>query len=67
MTKHPIEVITSVECRRCWSRHDKERLLAACQEQLALTQIGMSIGFTREWQPSFERNAVEEITHAGKP
>ena len=26
MTKHPIEVITSVERRRRWSREDKERL-----------------------------------------
>ncbi|WP_455273659.1 hypothetical protein [Rhizobium herbae] len=25
-------------------------------EQLAITQIGMSIGFTRSWQPSFERD-----------
>ncbi len=28
MTKHPIEVITSVERRRRWSREDKERLVA---------------------------------------
>jgi len=32
MTKHPIEVITSVERRRRWSRKDKERLVAACFE-----------------------------------
>jgi transposase-like protein len=32
MTKHPIEVITSVERRRRWSREDKERLVAACFE-----------------------------------
>ncbi len=32
MTKHPIEVITSVERRRRWSREDKERLVAACLE-----------------------------------
>jgi hypothetical protein len=37
------------------------------KEQLAVTQIGMGIGFTRGWQPSFERNAVEEIAHAEKP
>lgn len=30
MTKHPIEVITSVERRRRWSREDKEPLVAAC-------------------------------------
>jgi len=30
MTKYPIEVITSVERRRRWSREDKERLVAAC-------------------------------------
>ena len=32
MTKHSIEVITSVERRRRWSREDKERLVAACFE-----------------------------------
>lgn len=32
MTKHPIEVITSVERRRRWSREEKERLVAACFE-----------------------------------
>ncbi|XKM37860.1 IS66-like element accessory protein TnpA (plasmid) [Rhizobium ruizarguesonis] len=32
MTKHPIEVITSVERRRRWSQEDKERLVAACLE-----------------------------------
>lgn len=32
MTKHPVEVITSVERRRRWSREDKERLVAACFE-----------------------------------
>ncbi len=32
MTKHPIEVITSVERRRRWSREDRERLVAACFE-----------------------------------
>ncbi len=26
------------------------------KEQLAITQTGMSIGFTRSWQPSFERD-----------
>ncbi|MDR7145209.1 transposase [Rhizobium sp. BE258] len=30
MAKHPIEVITSVERRRRWSREDKERLVAYC-------------------------------------
>lgn len=28
------------------------------REQLALTQIAMSIGFTRGWTPSFERDAI---------
>ena len=36
------------------------------KEQLAVTQIGMSIGFTRGWQPSFERTLAEEIPHAEK-
>ncbi|WP_292541188.1 transposase [Mesorhizobium sp.] len=32
MTKHQIEVITSVEWRRRWSREEKERLVAATFE-----------------------------------
>ncbi|WP_349435611.1 hypothetical protein [Pararhizobium sp. A13] len=28
------------------------------REQLALTRIAMSIGFTRGWTPSFERDAI---------
>lgn len=34
-------------------------LLEDCRhlrEQLALTQMGMSIGFTRGWKPSFDRD-----------
>ncbi|WP_438751107.1 transposase [Pararhizobium sp. O133] len=43
MTKHPIEVITSVERRRRWSREDKERLVAACLEPDAvLSEIARS-------------------------
>ncbi len=34
------------------------------KQQLAITQIGMSVGFTRGWQPSFERDATEENNHA---
>jgi transposase len=45
MTKHPIEVITSVERRRRWSREDKERLVAACLEPGAvLSEIARSGG-----------------------
>ena len=45
MTKHPIEVITSVERRRRWSRDDKERLVAACLEPGAvLSEIARSAG-----------------------
>ncbi|MEK1931455.1 MAG: hypothetical protein AAAC47_17085 [Pararhizobium sp.] len=36
-----------------------DRLLEDCRhlrEQLALTQMGMSIGFTRGWKPSFDRD-----------
>lgn len=36
------------------------------KEQLAVTQIGMSIGFTRGWQPSFERKAEEDVAHVEK-
>jgi hypothetical protein len=36
-------------------------------QELAVTQIGMSIGFTGGWQPNFERNAAEEIAHTEKP
>jgi transposase-like protein len=32
MTRQHIEVITSVERRRRWSREEKERLVAACLE-----------------------------------
>ncbi|RWO52585.1 transposase, partial [Mesorhizobium sp.] len=32
MTKHQIEVITSIERRRRWSREEKERLVAATFE-----------------------------------
>ncbi|CCV08631.1 transposase [Mesorhizobium metallidurans STM 2683] len=45
MTKHPIEVITSVERRRRWSREDKERLVAACLEPGAvLPEIARGAG-----------------------
>jgi transposase len=45
MTKHPIEMITSVERRRRWSREDKERLVAACLEPGAvLSEIARSAG-----------------------
>lgn len=45
MAKHPIEVITSVERRRRWSREDKERLVAACFEPDAvISEIGRADG-----------------------
>ncbi len=45
MEKRPIEVITSVERRRRWSREDKERLVAACLEPGAvLSEIARSAG-----------------------
>ena len=45
MTKHPIEVITSVERRRRWSRQDKERLVSACLEPGAvLSEIARAAG-----------------------
>lgn len=45
MTKHPIEVITSVERRRRWSREDKERLVAACLEPDAvISEIARAAG-----------------------
>jgi hypothetical protein len=34
------------------------------KEQLAVTQIGMSIGFTRGWQPNFERYVGKESAGA---
>lgn len=48
MTKHQIEVITSVERRRRWSHEDKERLVAACLEpgevlsEIAVRPVSMS-------------------------
>lgn len=45
MTKHPIEVITSVERRRRWSREDKERFVAACFEPDAvISEIARAAG-----------------------
>ncbi|MGF6160661.1 transposase [Ensifer sp. KUDG1] len=45
MTKHPIELITSVERRRRWSREDKERLVAACFEPDAvISEIARAAG-----------------------
>ncbi len=45
MTKHPIEVITSVERRRHWSREDKERLVAACFEPDAvISEVARAAG-----------------------
>lgn len=45
MTKYPIEVITSVERRRRWSREDKERLVAACLEPDAvISEIAREAG-----------------------
>jgi hypothetical protein len=34
------------------------------KEQLAVTQVGMSVGFTRGWQPRFERDIGEVIIDA---
>lgn len=36
------------------------------KQQLAITQNGMSIGFTRGWEPSYERGVVVEKGHAGQ-
>ena len=45
MTKRPIEIITSVERRRRWSRDEKERLVAACLEPGAvLSEIARAAG-----------------------
>ncbi|MDE4604020.1 IS66-like element accessory protein TnpA [Sinorhizobium meliloti] len=45
MTKHQIEVITSVERRRRWSREEKERLVAATLEPGAsVSEIAHSAG-----------------------
>jgi len=45
MTKHPIEVITSVERRRRWTHEDKARLVAACFEPDAvISEIARAAG-----------------------
>lgn len=45
MTKHQIEVITSVERRRRWSREEKERLVAACLEpEASVSEIARLAG-----------------------
>lgn len=63
MTRHPIEVITSVERRRRWSRDDKERLVAACLEPGAvLSEIaraaGIHVSQLFRWRKEFCR--IEE-------
>ncbi|WP_164841743.1 hypothetical protein [Sinorhizobium meliloti] len=42
MTKHQIEVITSVERRRRWSREEKERLVAATLEPAQVFQRSLT-------------------------
>lgn len=45
MTKQLLEVITSVERRRRWSREEKERLVAACLESnVSVSEIARSAG-----------------------
>jgi transposase len=45
MTRHPIEVITSVERRRRWTHEDKARLVAACFEPDAvISEIARAAG-----------------------
>jgi transposase len=45
MTKHPIEVITSVERRRRWTHEDKARLVAACFEpEAVISEIARAAG-----------------------
>ena len=45
MTKYPIEVITSVERRRRWSREDKERPVASCFEPDAvISEVARAAG-----------------------
>lgn len=45
MTKHQIEVITSVERRRRWSREEKERLVAATFEpEASVSELARSAG-----------------------
>jgi transposase len=45
MTKHPVEVITSVERRRRWSREEKERLVSACLEPDAvISEVARAAG-----------------------
>lgn len=61
MTKHPIEVITSVERRRRCSREDKEWLVAACLEPGAvLSEIaraaGIHVSQLFRWRRSFAKS-----------
>ncbi len=45
MTKRPIEVITSVERRRRWSREEEEGLVAACLEPDAvISEVARAAG-----------------------
>jgi transposase len=48
MTKQQIEVITSVERGRRWSREEKERLVSACLEPNAsVSEIARSVASIR--------------------
>ena len=44
MTKHPIEVITSVERRRRWSREEKERLVKLLNQYIDGPGLTIVIG-----------------------
>jgi transposase-like protein len=66
MTKQRIEVITSVERRRRWSREEKERLVAACLEPGAsVSEIARKAGIHEartSWnadEPIFGKGAGE--------
>ena len=47
MTKAQVEVITSVQRRRRWSRAEKERIVAAAMEAGAVaSEVAVELGFT---------------------
>ncbi|HEV2899958.1 MAG TPA: transposase [Pseudaminobacter sp.] len=66
MTKHQIEVITSIERRRRWSREEQERLVAATFEHgTSVSEIARSAGIHVS-QP-FRREKLCQISAPSVP
>jgi transposase len=72
MTKYPVEVITSVERRRRWSRADKEQLVAACLEPGAVVSeiarcAGLHVSQLFRWRKELCRVDIRGPETAATP